>query len=314
MNKYLRPLLSILLVGLAATALLRFFSAGSGDEAVSVPVADRAQDNQKKSKPENKSFVSALGYLEPAGRIHVLAAPAQISEAGIPRIDSITVREGQRVAKGYVLATFDTIDRIESQRELIKARIASIRAQVNLLNNETNRFRSLAQSGVIPKSELEGKELRLLELKSDLVQAQAELNSNATEERYSKLVAPISGTVIKINSRTGERPSGTAGVMEIGQLDRMAAIIQVNEHDIRFIRLGQPVALHSENNSFSVRLRGVVAHITPKVGLRKQLSDNPKADTDTEARTIDVEVHIASNQVPLIAHLTGAKVVAQFPK
>jgi HlyD family secretion protein len=94
----------------------------------------------------------------------------------------------------------------------------------------------------------------------------------------------------------------------------MAAIIQVNEQDIRFIRLRQPVSLRSENNSFGDRLRGVVTHITPKVGLRRQLSDNPKADTDSEARTIDVEVQIDPDQIPLIAHLTGAKVIAQFPK
>lgn len=311
MSKHFRPLLAILLAGLAAAALLRVFSAGSGESSSTTRATERPQAGPK---PQQPTFVSALGYLEPAGNVRELAAPAQITDGGLPRIASITVREGQRVSKGQVLATFDTIDRIESQRALIEARISSISAQVNLLNNETNRYRTLAQSGVFPKAELEAKELRLLQLKSELVQAQAELNANTTEERFSRLVAPISGTVIKINTRTGERPSGSKGVMEIGQIDRMAAIIQVNEQDIRFIRLRQPVSLRSENNSFSDRLRGVVTHITPKVGLRRQLSDNPKADTDSEARTIDVEVQIDPDQVPLIAHLTGAKVIAQFPK
>lgn len=309
MRHQLRPAIAILLAAIAGFSLLRFFSAGSqsgdgGPAAVAPTAGNPAQ------APSRPGRVAALGYLEPAGNLRVLAPPAQIAD-GVPRIQSLVVEEGEAVRQGQILATFDTIDRVNSQRQLLLARISALEAQVALLENETNRFRTLTRDGVFPKAELETKELKLLQLKSDLRLARAELNQNTTELGYARLVSPIAGTVVKIYARAGERPS-TRGIMEIGATDRMAAFVQVNEADIRRIRIGQEAEIRSENNSFSSVLTGYVSHITPKIGERKQLTLNPGSDSDSEARTVDVKVLIRADQVASIANLTGAKVIAKF--
>lgn len=308
MNKHLRPILPLILVALAAAGLLRFFTAGSKTSA-SAP-----ESPAKKAAPIRQAAInttlSALGYLEPSGNVHVLAPPAQIAD-GVPRIATLLVQEGQRVKRGQLLAVFDTIDRVDSEMNLLTARIASIESQARLLENETTRYRQLTQQGVFPQAELEIKELKLLELKSQLREAIAERNKIKTEREYSFLRAPISGTILKILAQPGERP-GARGVMELGATDRMMAVVQVNEDNIRQVQVGQPVSLRSENKSFPQRLSGTVSRISLKVGNRKQLSPDPRADSDREARTIDVEVQISPEQSALVSNLTGAKVVAVF--
>ena len=244
------------------------------------------------------------------GNVHVLAPPAQIAD-GIPRIASLRVEEGQRVRQGQLLAVFDTIDRVNSQKNLIAARIASIESQARLLENETSRYRQLAQQGVFSQADLQIKELKLLELKSQLREALAERKKIETEQQYSYLRAPIAGTILKILAQPGERP-GARGVMELGATDQMMAVIQVDEDNIRHIQLGERVSLRSENKSFTKRLNGHVTKIALQVGNRKQLSPDPRADSDREARTIDVEVTIDPDQSALVSNLTGAKVVAIF--
>lgn len=301
-------MLPLLLVALAAVGLLRFFTAGS--RTSTSPPVSRPTKTQASAPAARANTVSALGYLEPTGNVHVLAPPAQIAD-GVPRIASLQVQEGQRVRRGQLLAVFDTIDRIDSDKNLVSARIASIQSQARLLENETARYRQLAKQGVFPQAELEIKELKLLELKSQLREAIAERNKIETEREYSFLRAPISGTVLKVLAQPGERP-GTRGVMELGATDRMMAVIQVNEDNIRQIQMGQAVSLQSENKSFPQRLNGRVSRIAMKVGNRKQLSPDPRSDSDREARTIDVEVKIDPNQSALVSNLTGAKVVAIF--
>lgn len=56
--------------------------------------------------PTRLEAVAALGRLDPAGEIHLLAAPIT-GIGGSPRISDLLVREGQRVSQGELLARFD---------------------------------------------------------------------------------------------------------------------------------------------------------------------------------------------------------------
>lgn len=306
MHHKIRLLVSIVVLVLLAGALVRL---------VSTPGHDQPTPKVLRSKlvqAGQSSYVSALGYLEPAGDVRVLAAPIQGVD-GSPRLKSLNVEEGQVVRQSQLLAIFDTIDRIISQQNTVTAKIASIKTQLAVLESETNRYRVLSREGVVAEADLESRELRLLQLKADLKQATAELDQLHTEENYSNLYAPISGTILKINARVGERP-GQKGVMEIGANQHMEAIAQVNEDDIGFIHLGQKVSLSSENGSFSQKLIGTVVRIAQKVSERKRLTVNPSADSDTEARTIDVRIAISPGDMDAVRNLTGVKIMATFSK
>ncbi len=307
MHHRIRLLVSIVVLVLLAGALVRLATTSSHEQPPQKVLRSKVAVRGGQS-----SFVSALGYLEPSGDVRVLAAPIQGVD-GSPRLKTLKVEEGQVVRQSQLLATFDTIDRIHSQQNTVAAKIASIKTQLAVLESETNRYRVLSREGVVAEADLESRELRLLQLKADLKQAMAELSQLHTEEKYSNLYAPMSGTVLKINARVGERP-GSQGVMEIGANQHMEAIAQVNEDDIGFIHLGQKVAITSENGSFAQKLVGTVVRIAQKVSERKRLTVNPAADSDIEARTIDVRIAIAPTDIAVVRNLTGVKIMATFSK
>ena len=254
--------------------------------------------------------ISAYGYLEPAGNTRLLGAPI-LSQDGGPRIKRLFVEEGQSVNLSQKVAIFDTIDSLISQQETIKARIKYLKAQVILLESETNRYKKLSTNGAIAASELESRQLNLLKLRSELELATKDLDQNKTEQNYSTLYSPIDGSVIQIYRRPGERV-GAEGVMRIGQIQIMEAVVQVNENDIRSVHIGQAVELSSQNGGFARKLFGTVIRITPGVTSKKSLTLNPGADADNDNRSIDVRVRIMPDDSDYVRNLTGVKITAKF--
>jgi HlyD family secretion protein len=256
--------------------------------------------------------ISAYGYLEPAGNTRLLGAPI-LSQDGGPRIKRLFVEEGQAVKLSQKVAIFDTIERLISQQETIKARVAYLKAQVMLLESETNRYKKLSTNGAIAASDLESRQLNLLKLRSELELAKKDLDQNHTEQNYSTLFSPIDGTVIQIYRRSGERV-GAEGVMRIGQIQIMEAVAQVNENDIKSVQIGQAVELSSQNGGFARKLFGTVIRISPGVTNKKLLTLNPGADADNDTRSIDVRVRIRPDDSDYVKNLTGVKITAKFLK
>jgi len=260
----------------------------------------------------HEASISAFGYLEPAGNTRLLGAPI-LSQDGGPRVKKLFVEEGQSVNLSQKVAIFDTIDKLVSQQETIKARIHYLEAQVMLLESETNRYQRLSTNGAIAASDLESRQLNLLKLRSELELAKKDLDQNQTEQNYSTLYSPIDGTVIQIYRRSGERV-GAEGVMRIGQIQIMEAVAQVNENDIKFVHLGQRVELSSQNGGFNRRLSGTVIRISPGVTSKKSLTLNPAADADNDNRSIDVRIRITPDDSDYVKNLTGVKITAKFLK
>jgi len=303
MRSKIRLLLSVFLLAMASAWMLR---------TVSTPDSKRID---KVQRPETYQVarpdqVSAFGYLEPSGDTRVLSAPIQSQDGG-PRIKQLNVEEGQNITVSQLLATFDTIDRTESQRQTAKAKINHLGAQLSLLESETNRYRKLSSSGAIPASEVESRQLNFLKLKSELELARRDLQQIETELSYSKLYSPINGTVITIYARSGER-AGLDGVLKVGTIDSMEAVAQVNEDDIKLIRVGQLVRITSQNGGFTQKINGKVIRITPGISTKKQLTLNPTADADTENRAVDVRIRISKEDSHIVRMLTGAKIIATF--
>lgn len=260
------------------------------------------------SRPVRIEAVSALGHLEPAGDVRKLAAPIS-GMAGAPRITQLFVAEGQRVSAGQLLATFDTAATLKAERSLLLARIDNLNNRIQLRQRETQRYRRLAQTGATSSSEMENREIVLLGLQGDLREARANLVKVNADLANTELRAPIQGQVLRIHSRVGERP-GDKGLLELGDSDRMQAVVEVYESDIDRIRIGQSVRLTSENGGFRGELQGVVERINPQVRQREVLSTDPTGDAD--ARIVEVRVRLDSADAQRVRSLTGLKVIARI--
>ena len=306
---YAKPvILTILTVGVGYTLARNFSSAPAPpnperNNSLSTVTTDA-------STSASSNGVSALGYIKPLGDVIELAAPTQGYNMQ-PLVASINVVEGESIVKGQVLAVFDTFERLKTQELSALELIRSLQDQLKIVAYEAGRYRVLASEGAAPASEKNQRELTLLELNSKLVEARAELRRIKEDKRYSVLVSPINGTVLKILSNPGERVM-PYGVMKVGRTDSMGAVVQVYESYIGRANLNRAVKIRSENGSFPGTITGRIIHIASIVGERQKLSLDPASDSDKESRTFAVEIAIDPTFNRQVRNLIGAKVVARF--
>jgi HlyD family secretion protein len=252
--------------------------------------------------------VAALGRLQPAGDIRVLAAPIA-GVGGSPRLTRLLVNEGERVEQGQLLALFDTGPSLAAEKQLIQTRLSNLARRLRVEQRELNRYRQLTSAGALSADELDRREQQYLQLLGEWQVARADLERVRADMDNTFLRAPITGTVLRIIARAGERPTDK-GILELGANERMEALLEVYESDIDRVRLGQEVRLTSENGGFDGTLRGTVFRISPQVRQREVLSTDPSGDVD--ARIVEVRVALTPEDAQRVRRLTGLKVVGRL--
>jgi HlyD family secretion protein len=252
--------------------------------------------------------VAALGQLEPAGDVRRLAAPVS-GFGGTPRVAELLVKEGDPVAQGDVLARFDSRPQILADLAAVREKLRTLDIQILMGEREVSRYAAAAREGAAALVLLEDKQDDLVRLEGERREALARERKLKADLADSELRSPIDGVVLKLHSRVGERPDDD-GVLEVGASQQMEALIEVYESDVNRIRLGQPVALVSENGGFSGRLSGEVVRISPQVRQRRVLSTDPTGDAD--ARIVEVRVRLSPESAAKVSRLAGMKVIARF--
>lgn len=135
---------------------------------------------------------------------------------------------------------------------------------------------------------------------ADLTRARQDLGRAA-------VLAPITGVVLDVHARAGERPPAT-GIMEMGDTDRMMAEVEVYQDRIVSVAQGQPVELAA--TAIGQTLQGRVQSIGLTVGRQGLMSDDTAANADARVITVMVELDAASSAVA--ARFTNLEVVARI--
>lgn len=297
-----RPRLVWLAGGLGLLVVVLLVAIMRRPSAPTKPVAPSAEAVRP---PE---AVAALGQLEPAGDVRRLAAPVS-GFGGTPRVAELLVKEGDPVAQGDVLARFDSRPQILADLAAVREKLRTLDIEIQMQKREVSRYAAAAREGAAALVLLEDKQDEQVRLEGERREALARQRKLRADLADSELRSPIDGVVLKLHSRVGERPDDD-GVLEVGASQRMEALIEVYESDVNRIRLGQPVALVSENGGFSGRLSGEVVRISPQVRQRRVLSTDPTGDAD--ARIVEVRVRLSPESAAKVSRLAGMKVIARF--
>jgi len=231
--------------------------------------------------------VSALGRIEPRNGIIRVAGPPHPAVV----IEALTVEEGDWVERGQVLA-------ILLGSAVQRAEVTRLQAELAKARDDLTRNQALFRRGSLPESDLRSLELARDVSAAALQRAQAELN-------LSSVTAPISGQIIEIHARQGERVD-QQGILELGDTSAMYAVAEVYETDIGRIRVGQGAMVRS--SALPHALVGEVERIGLKIGKRDVLSTDPVADAD--ARVVEVEVRLS--EPALVAALSNLRVDVVF--
>jgi HlyD family secretion protein len=129
----------------------------------------------------------------------------------------------------------------------------------------------------------------------------------AAELDRATVRAPVTGTVLTLHARPGERP-GTEGILSYGTLDDMIAEIEVHEDQAARLRPGAAVTIAAP--ALVEPLRGRLATVGREV-LRQTLTD-PSPAAATDARVLRAVVELDATSTEAAARLVNLQVTARI--
>lgn len=208
-------------------------------------------ETQKLEKCTITQVVEASGTINPVNTVSVGSTVSGL-------IKAIYVDYNSQVKKGQLLAQIDpanfqaTVDQNLAQINSAEADMARLQAVTEMSRKTYTRYKNLYAKNFIAKSELDQAESDYLSNLAQIGAARAKINqSRATYQTaltnlgYTKIIAPVDGTVIARKIDLGQPVAASFQAPELftiaQDLTKMQIVVSVSEADIGKVKEGQDV-------------------------------------------------------------------------
>lgn len=190
---------------------------------------------------------TALGTLQPRDFVDV---GTQVSG----QLRTIHVQLGDTVKQGELLAEIDSTvyqTRVEADRAQLlnlRAQLAERQAQLVLADQQFRRQRNLMKANATSEEAFQAAEAgvasaraQIEALRAQIQQTESTLRGNEANLGYTKIYAPMSGTVVSQTAKRGQTLNANQQapiILRIADLSVMTVTTQVSEADVGKLRLG----------------------------------------------------------------------------
>ncbi|CBW15648.1 macrolide transporter subunit, membrane fusion protein (MFP) component [Haemophilus parainfluenzae T3T1] len=244
-----------ILLGLlvAAGTAYYFFSSNSKQETTYL--------TESVTRGNVEKTVVASGSVESVNEVDV---GAQASG----KITKLYVKLGQEIKKGEMIADIDSTTQINTLNTK-KAALVSYQAQLkakktayDVALSSYNRLSKLytqkatsLDSVNTAKSTLDNAKAEMEAIEANIKQAEIEVNTAETNVGYTKITAPMDGTVISVPVSEGQTVNAnqtTPTIVTIADLSKMKIKPEISEGDITKVKAGQEVSFTILSDSQTV--------------------------------------------------------------
>ena len=210
----------LVLLTLVTVALLFGCSSSSGEEPQEASVPRRVNVVTQEIVPQEiRDVVLLPGSADPWLSVDLAAETAG-------RVEKLSVREGDRVQAGQVLAQIEVT--------ALGADMARARSAFDLSDEQLRRRERLYRDEIISEEELD-------QVRSQRVQAREALRQAEIEYDRGIVRAPGPSRVNNMLIEVGEFVDRGQTIIELVNIDKIKVQVQVPEMDVRFLEVGQPV-------------------------------------------------------------------------
>lgn len=201
------------------------------------------------SRGDLEDAVTALGALQPRDYVDV---GTQVSG----QLRRINVEIGDEVKQGDLLAELDPavyVSRVEADRaqlDNLRAQREERRAQRRLAEQQFQRQSGLMKAKATSQEAYQAAEAALkvadaqiAAITAQIAQTESNLRGNEANLGYTKIYAPMDGTVVSVDARQGQTLNANQQapiILRIADLDTMTVWTQVSEADIGRLETGMP--------------------------------------------------------------------------
>jgi membrane fusion protein, macrolide-specific efflux system len=236
--------------------------------------------------------VAATGTLQPRDYVDV---GTQVSG----QLRKLHVEVGDTVEEGDLLAEIDPavyrakVEASEAQLRNLQAQLVQRQAQLKLAEQRAERQARLereqattAEAVQTAQAELQSARAQIQALQAQIQQTRSTLEGDRAALGYTRIHAPMAGTVVSENARQGQTLNANQSapiVLRIADLSTMTVHTQVSEADVSRLRIGMPVYF-TTLGSQGKRWHGTLRQINPtpevqnNVVLYHALFDVPNPD------------------------------------
>ncbi len=237
-----------------------------------------------------ESTVLASGMLQ-ASRL--VSVGAQVSG----QIETLAVSLGDPVKQGDLIAQIDSktqqnkLQEAKASLTSIDAQIQAKRAQLKQAQLEYKRQQNMFSAEASSRADYESAQATLAVYQADLAQLNAQreqaeisVDSAETDLGYTRITAPMDGTVVYTAVEAGQTVNAnqsTPTIVELAQLDRMTVKAKISEADVTSVKAGQTVyftTLGQSDRRYYTQLRAIEPGPTSMDG-----DDSDMSVSDSEA-------------------------------
>ncbi len=197
-----------------------------------------------------ENTISSAGSLKPSIFVDV---GAQVSG----QLQKLHVEVGDRVEAGQLLAEIDArtqVSRVEASRAALaalEAQVSSRRASLDLSRANAQRQERLMAANATSqqdydtaKANLASAEANVTQLERQIQQSRSTLNSEETQLEFTRIYAPIAGTVVSIEMNEGRTLNANQQaptILRVADLSTMTVQTEISEADIGNMKTGMDI-------------------------------------------------------------------------
>jgi RND family efflux transporter MFP subunit len=206
------------------------------------------------------------------------------------RLIAISIRLGDRVSRGQVIAKIEDREIVEQVRQaeaslqVAQATIRQREADLKFAETNLDRSRNLFERQLLPRQSLDDAEARYasafaqLDLsRAQLAQTQARLEELRINLANTEIISPVSGYVGRRNLDVGAWVAQNAPVASVVDISSVRLVANVVERDLRVVSAGDPAVV--EVDAFpGQQFKGQIARVAPVL--------------DPQTRTAEMEIEV----------------------
>jgi macrolide-specific efflux system membrane fusion protein len=259
---------------------------------------------------------TALGNLQPRDYVDV---GTQVSG----QLKKLYFEIGDTVEKGALLAEIDPtvyLSKVEADRAQLlnlQAQLADKQAQLALAQQQFQRQTNLARASATSQDALQSAEAaqrsaaaQVDAIRAQIQQTESTLKGDEANLGYTKIYAPMSGTIVSQTAKQGQTLNANQQapiIYRIADLSTMTVTTQVSEADVSKLRIGMDAyftTLGQPDKRWYGQLRQVLPtpEILNNVVLYDALFDvpNPKGELMTQMSAQVFFISAAAKKVPIV--------------
>lgn len=154
------------------------------------------------------------------------------------RVRSLTVEEGDVVARGGRIASLDSAE-AESLVNQNKASVRSAEVQFEKAKKDLDRYTTLYRDGVLSSQQMDAAKTAYDAASSQLQLSQASLRTADVRLKDSVIYSPLNGVVLHKSVETGETVGSGVPLVTIGDLEKPWIKVYVKEDKLGLVKRGQ---------------------------------------------------------------------------